>query len=202
MVSNDGGTLIKTILFGNNGTEVLYGVQFDNKGLSIHHGYNHRCLAGDQRRFQTGQWQTIHCQTTGQIFPILSIQPLSEKVLLFRIFHQPLSWLTVVKMSMWPAGAEVLKRKETGSGAAVYNNSTTTGFTVTPNALKKTTDGADFYFFVMKKDAAASCTEVFSDKQEASVIMWMEEPAGSTNRVLFMKPYVPIVMDGELSRQH
>ncbi|MEJ0081296.1 MAG: hypothetical protein WDM78_10215 [Puia sp.] len=33
IISSDGGTLVKTSYFGTNGTEVLYGVQFDNLGF-------------------------------------------------------------------------------------------------------------------------------------------------------------------------
>ena len=55
-----------------------------------------------------------------------------------------------VYVAGWGGGIEI-----EGNGAAVYNNSRTTGLTVTPDALKKTTDGDDFYFFVMKKDAVS-----------------------------------------------
>jgi hypothetical protein len=53
----------------------------------------------------------------------------------------------------------------------VYNNSKTTGLTVTSNAIKKTTDGDDFYFFVMKKDAVSQLYGSFLDRRVVWEIM-------------------------------
>jgi len=50
-----------------------------------------------------------------------------------------------VYVAGWGGGIETEGR---GNGAAIYSNSKTFGLTVTNNAIKKTTDGDDFYFFV------------------------------------------------------
>ena len=55
-----------------------------------------------------------------------------------------------VYVAGWGGGIET-----EGNGSAVYKNSRTTGLTTTSNAIKTTTDGDDFYFFVMKKDAVS-----------------------------------------------
>ena len=112
IVSNDGGTLVKTSYFGTNGTEVLYGVQFDNLGFPYIMGTT------------TGAWPVINAtfsQAKGKQF-IAKLKPdisgyiystIFGKDLPIRIFHlRPFS-LTVVKMYMLPAGEEVLKWKET-----------------------------------------------------------------------------------------
>ena len=65
IVSNDGGTLVKTSYFGTTGTEVLYGVQFDNKGYPYIMGTT------------TGVWPVINAtfsQAKGKQF-IAKLQP-------------------------------------------------------------------------------------------------------------------------------
>ncbi len=88
-----------------------------------------------------------------RIFQPISIPPFLEKVLHIPDIS-PTAFLVDrcenVYVAGWGGGIEI-----EGNGAAVYNNSRTTGLTVTPDALKKTTDGDDFYFFVMKKDAVS-----------------------------------------------
>ena len=36
-----------------------------------------------------------------------------------------------------------------------YPNATTSGLSVTPNAIRATSDGSDFYFFVLEKNASS-----------------------------------------------
>ncbi len=152
IVSGDGGTLIKTSYFGTPGTEVLYGVQFDNLGYPYIMGTT------------TGNWPVINAsfsQANGKQF-IGKLQPDISAYIYSTTFGKgstypdisPTAFLVDrcenVYVAGWGGGIEI-----EGNGAAVYNNSRTTGLTVTPDALKKTTDGNDFYFFVMKKDAVS-----------------------------------------------
>jgi len=152
IVSNDGGTLVKTSYFGTTGTEVLYGVQFDNKGYPYIMGTT------------TGVWPVINAtfsQAKGKQF-IAKLQPNISTYIYSTVFGKgstypdisPTAFLVDrcenVYVAGWGGGIEV-----EGNGSAVYNNSKTTGLTVTSNAIKKTTDGDDFYFFVMKKDAVS-----------------------------------------------
>ncbi len=160
IVSNDGGTLIKTTYLGTTGTEVLYGVQFDNKGFPYIMGTT------------TGAWPIVNAafkQANGKQF-IAKLKPDISNFIYSTTFGKgaafpdisPTAFLVDrcenVYVAGWGGGLET---EGTGSGAAVYNNSKTTGLTVTPNALKKTTDGDDFYFFVMKKDAASQLYGTF-----------------------------------------
>ncbi len=152
IVSSDGGTLIKTSYFGTSGTEVLYGVQFDNNGYPYIMGTT------------TGLWPVINAtfsQANGKQF-IAKLKPDISGYIYSTTFGKgstypdisPTAFLVDrcenVYVAGWGGGIEI-----EGNGAAVYNNSRTTGLTVTPDALKKTTDGDDFYFFVMKKDAVS-----------------------------------------------
>ena len=152
IISNDGGTLVRTSYFGTPGTEVLYGVQFDSKGYPYIMGTT------------TGLWPVINAtfsQAKGKQF-IAKLRPDISNYIYSTTFGKgsaypdisPTAFLVDrcenVYVAGWGGGIEV-----EGNGAAVYNNSKTTGLTVTNNAIKKTTDGDDFYFFVMKKDAVS-----------------------------------------------
>jgi gliding motility-associated-like protein len=152
IISNDGGTLVKTSYFGTSGTEVLYGVQFDA------HGYPY--IMGTT----TGLWPVINAtfsQAKGKQF-IAKLQPDISAYIYSTTFGKgstypdisPTAFLVDrcenVYVAGWGGGIEV-----EGNGSAVYNNSKTTGLTITNNALKKTTDGNDFYFFVMQKNAVS-----------------------------------------------
>ncbi len=152
IVSNDGGTLVKTSYFGTNGTEVLYGVQFDNLGYPYIMGTT------------TGAWPVINAtfsQAKGKQF-IAKLKPDISGYIYSTTFGKgstypdisPTAFLVDrcenVYVAGWGGGIEV-----EGNGRAVYNNSKTTGLTVTNNAIKKTTDGNDFYFFVMQKNAVS-----------------------------------------------
>jgi gliding motility-associated-like protein len=152
IVSNDGGTLIKTSYFGTTGTEVLYGVQFDNKGYPYIMGTT------------TGAWPVINAtfsQPNGKQF-VAKLRPDISAYIYSTVFGKGAAYPDIsptaflvdrcenVYVAGWGGGIET-----EGNGAAVYHNSKTTGLSTTPNALKKTTDGNDFYFFVMKKDAVS-----------------------------------------------
>ena len=150
IISNDGSTLLKTSYFGTAGSEVLYGVQFDNKGYPYIMGTT------------TGAWPIVNAtfsQPNGKQF----IAKLAKDISSF-IYStcfgkgskfpdiSPTAFLVDrcenVYVAGWGGGVEV-----EGRGSFVYPNSNTTGLTVTPDAIKKTSDGNDFYFFVMRKDA-------------------------------------------------
>jgi gliding motility-associated-like protein len=152
IISNDGGTLVKTSYFGTGGTEVLYGVQFDNQGFPYIMGTT------------TGAWPVINAtfsQPNGKQF-IAKLQPDISAYIYSTTFGKGATYPDIsptaflvdrcenVYVAGWGGGIEV-----EGGGKAVYNNSRTTGLTVTPDAIKGTTDGDDFYFFVMKKDAVS-----------------------------------------------
>ncbi len=155
MLSNDGGTLIKTSYFGTDGTEVLYGVQFDKSGYPYIMGTT------------TGAWPVINAvfsQKNGKQF-IAKLQPDLSAYIYSTVFGKgaptpdisPTAFLVDrcenVYVSGWGGGIE--SEGDGNGGAAVYANAGTNGLTVTSDALKSVTDGSDFYFFVMKKNAAS-----------------------------------------------
>jgi gliding motility-associated-like protein len=151
IISPDGGTLIKSSYFGTSGTEVIYGIKFDAKGFPYIMGTT------------TGAWPvtpaTVWSQPKGKQF-IAKLMPDLSNWVYSTTFGKganfpdisPTAFLVDrcenVYVAGWGGGLET-------EGSAVYNNSGTTGLSVTPDAIQKTTDGADFYFFILAKNAAS-----------------------------------------------
>ncbi|PWT73382.1 MAG: hypothetical protein C5B59_13615 [Bacteroidetes bacterium] len=150
IISNDGGTLRKTSYLGTNGTEVIFGVQFDKFGYPYVMGTT------------TGAWPVVNAawsQKGGKQF-ISKLQPDLSNWVYSTTFGKgdvypdisPTAFLVDrcenVYVSGWGGGIET-------EDIYVYHNSTTSGLSVTPDAYQKNTDGADFYFFVLKKNATA-----------------------------------------------
>ena len=154
IVSNDGGTLRKSSYFGTAGTEELYGVQFDARGFPYIMGTT------------TGAWPVLNApfsQAGGKQF-LAKLKPDISGFVYSTTFGpntqypniSPTAFLVDRCENLYVAGwGGGLEREGTpNGGTAVYNNSGTNNLPVTgSNILKKTTDGSDFYFFVLQKNA-------------------------------------------------
>ncbi|MEI9908647.1 MAG: PKD domain-containing protein [Bacteroidota bacterium] len=150
-VSNNGTTLIRSTYIGTTGIDQVYGIQFDRLGFPY--------VMGQTTGSGTGSWPVINAtysnpgakQFIGKLQPDLSAYVYST------IFGaastipniSPTAFLVDrcenVYVSGW--GGDILE--------GAYSSSGTTGMPVTADAYKPTTDGKDFYFFVLKKDAAS-----------------------------------------------
>ena len=151
IISPDGGTLIKTSYFGTAGTEVVYGIKFDLKGFPYIMGTT------------TGAWpvtpSSVWSQPKGKQF-ISKLMPDLSNWVYSTTFGKGAAYPDIsptaflvdrcenVYVSGWGGGLET-------EGSAIYHNSNTTGLSVTPDATQKTTDGADFYFFILAKNATS-----------------------------------------------
>jgi len=156
IISGDGHTLKKTSYFGTTGTEVIYGVQFDKRGFPYIMGTT------------TGTWKVINAawsQPNGRQF-ISKLTPDLNSWVYSTVFGKgspapdisPTAFLVDrcenVYVSGWGGGIET-------EGSSVYNNATTSQLPVTNDAIKKNTDGSDFYFFVLKKNATTQLYGTF-----------------------------------------
>lgn len=157
IISNDGRTLKRTSYFGTTGTEVIYGVQFDRKGFPYIMGTT------------TGAWPVIPAsiwsQPKGKQF-VAKLQPDLSAWVYSTVFGKgqaypdisPTAFLVDrcenVYVSGWGGGIE----SEQGGS---YDNATTSGLFTTPDAIKKSSDGADFYFIVLKKNITAPLYATF-----------------------------------------
>lgn len=144
---NSTGTLIlRSSFFGTNLAENIYGIQFDRRGFPYIMGTT------------TGQWpilNAIYNQPFGKQFIAKLNQDLSG-------FVYSTTFGTNTPAPNISPTAFLVDRCEnvylSGWGGEInvgynYQNSGTNGLPITANALQKTTDNSDFYFFCLERDA-------------------------------------------------
>lgn len=154
IISNDGAQHIKSTYIGTDGIDQVFGVQFDK--------FNFPYIMGQT----TGNWEVVNApwsQARGKQF-IAKLQPDLSAYVYSTMFGSggsrpnisPVAFLVDrcenVYVSGW--GGSVIQGNK-------YNSDGTSGLSVTPDAIKSTTDvgssnvGQDFYFFVLKRDATS-----------------------------------------------
>jgi len=149
IISNDGTTLRKTAYVGTAGNDMVYGVQFDKFGNPYIMGTTSVSFPVLNVAFTQ--------ESNGKEF-ITKLQPDLSAVQYSTNFGKgqsdpdisPIAFLVDrcenVYVSGWGGGINK------GEG---YPDATTINLSVTPNAIQSTTDGKDFYFFVLEKNGAS-----------------------------------------------
>ena len=144
----DGSAIIKTIFIGTSGNDLVYGIQFDKFGFPYIMGAT------------TGNWPIKNAAFSngGAKQFIAKLQPDLSSYLYSTIFGSnspvpnisPVAFLVDrcqnVYVSGW--GGKFNSDRQ-------YPCAGTRGMPVTASALKSTTDGGDFYFFVLEKNAVS-----------------------------------------------
>jgi len=146
-------TLQRTSYIGTGGTDIIYGVQVDNKGFPYITGTTTSVIAPVNSPFNQGGNQASGKQFITKLQPDLSAAVYSAN---FGPGNTPYPNISItaflvdrcenVYVSGWGGGIGPSEK---------YNNSGTMGLTPTTGAIKSTTDGDDFYFFVLQKNAAS-----------------------------------------------
>lgn len=146
-IKPDGSSIIKTTYIGTTGNDLVYGIQFDKFGFPYIMGTT------------TGDWKAKNAafkNAGGKQF-IAKLQPDLSAYVYSTMFGtgdgspniSPIAFLVDrcqnVYVSGWGGTFNVAKG---------YPSAGTTGLPVV-NAIKSTTDGNDFYFFVLEKDATS-----------------------------------------------
>jgi gliding motility-associated-like protein len=145
-ITTDGKSIIKTIFAGTSGNDLVYGIQFDKFGFPYIMGAT------------TGNWPVKNAaySNAGAKQFIAKLKPDLSTYLFSTIFGtnssipniSPVAFLVDrcqnVYVSGW--GGKFNNERQ-------YPCAGTRGMPVTSNALKSTSDGGDFYFFVLEKDA-------------------------------------------------
>src|SRR5690606_28030546 len=146
-IANNGSAIIKSTFIGTNGIDQIYGIQFDRKGFPYVMGQT------------TGNWTALNAPWStpnGKIFIAKLASDLSAYVYKTRFGSganipniSPTAFLVDrcenVYVSGW-GGSQQLGYKSLAG---------TQGLPLTADALDATTDNADFYFFVLEKNAAS-----------------------------------------------
>ncbi|MCX6316079.1 MAG: PKD domain-containing protein [Bacteroidetes bacterium] len=145
--NNTGTALLATTYIGTSGADQIFGIQFDQKGFPYIMGQT------------TGNWVPINATYSnagGKQF-IGKMQPDLSAYVYTTMFGtgsaipniSPVAFLVDrcenVYISGWGGPGF-------GNG---FTSAGTSGLPVTPDAFKSTTDGKDFYFFVLKRDAVS-----------------------------------------------
>ena len=152
IIAPTGASILKTSYFGTNGNDMLYGVQFDNVGMFYITGTT------------TGSWRVENAafsQPGGKQF-ISKIQPTLGSFIYSTVFGtnsqtpniSPTAFLVDRCENVYVSGWGGSINEAAGS----YPNSGTSGLSITADALPyprpdKISDGSDFYFFVLEKNA-------------------------------------------------
>ncbi len=157
IVSNDGTSLIRTSYFAASpsSTDIIYGLEIDKNGFPYITGTS------------TGSWPLVQAawsQVGGKQF-ISKLQPDLSNYVYSTVFGKannqyPDLSITAflvdrcenVYVAGWGGGIDIGEK---------YNNAGTGGLVTTKNAIKPTTDGADFYFFVLRRDAVSQLYGTF-----------------------------------------
>ncbi len=145
-LNSTGTNIIKSSYFGTSGSENIYGIQFDRNGFPYIMGtttgqwpvlnavYNQPFGKQFISKLQTDLSGFVYSTTIGTNSPAPNISPTAFLV----------DRCQNVYLSGWGGDINV---------GYNYQNSGTNGLPITANALQKTTDNSDFYFFCLERDA-------------------------------------------------
>ena len=148
-IKPDGSTILKTTYMGTTGNDMIYGIQFDKFGFPYIMGTTN------------GNWPVINAAFSnagGKQFISKLKKDLSDFVY-STVFGtnspipniSPTAFLVDRCQNVYVSGWGGNFNSSEG-----YPSAGTTGMSVTPvTAIKSTTDGNDFYFFVLEKNAAS-----------------------------------------------
>lgn len=149
--SNDGATMKKMTYLGTSKTDVVYGIQFDRDNFPYVMGIT------------TGDWQPINaawsqsgCQFVGKLKEDLSDWVFRTK------FGTSLSAPNMSPVAFLVDRCENMYISGWGKAYGSFNMQGVRGMSVTPDAIKSDApDNADFYFIVIKRNAASQLYGTF-----------------------------------------
>jgi gliding motility-associated-like protein len=174
-ISSNGAILRKSTYIGTPGNDQLYGIQKDKNGFIYVTGTS------------TGNFTVRNAafsQAGGKQF-IAKLQPNLTAYVYSTVFGtnnpnpnlSPTAFLVDncenVYVSGW--GGNIIAGQP-------YPIAPTTGLSVTPDAIKSVTDGMDFYFFVLEKDAVRQLYGSFFGQQAANIPGSHDHVDGGTSR--------------------
>ncbi|WP_169924872.1 DUF7948 domain-containing protein [Thermoflavifilum aggregans] len=147
-ITNDGSRLLRLTYLGTSGADEIYGIALDRNGFVYVCGTT------------TGNWPVINATYFNQGAKqfIAKLKPdLSGYVYSTTFGSTNTSIPNISPVAFLVDRCENVYVSGWGGGVCYNNNyyeiAGTNGMPVTPDAIKNTTDGRDFYFFVLKRDA-------------------------------------------------
>jgi len=149
-IKSDGSAINKLTYIGTPREDLIFGIQFDKKGFPYITGTTTGLFPVINSRFNT----TNPGQSNGRQF-IAKLKPDLSSFIFFTNFGNPSSNIPSLSLT-----AFLVDRCENmyisgwgGSSISSYTFGSLNGMMITSDANQKSTDGADFYFFVLGKNA-------------------------------------------------
>ncbi len=154
VIANNGSNLIQSKYFGTSSLDIIYGIQFDTNGFPYIMGIS------------LGSWTVTPnaaFSNPGSRQFVSKLQPDLSAYVYSTVWGAPSSVPNVSPVAFLVDRCENVyisgwggRLNPCNSGSCFDSKTSgTAGMPVTPDAIKSTTDGRDFYFFVMEKDATA-----------------------------------------------
>ncbi|MFI5133330.1 MAG: PKD domain-containing protein [Chitinophagales bacterium] len=163
VISSDGSTLIRSAYIGTNGIDQVYGIQFDKNGFPYIMGQT------------TGNWTVINApfSNPGAKQFIAKLQPDLSAYVYSTIFGSASAVPNISPVAFLVDRCENVYVSGWGgyfgpSSNGYLTSGTNNAMPITPDAIKSTTDGKDFYFFVLKRDAVSVLFGSFFGENNAS----------------------------------
>jgi gliding motility-associated-like protein len=158
IVAANGSTVLRSTYMGTSGIDQVYGIQFDRLGFPYITGQT------------TGSWEITpgtptYGSSNGKQF-IVKLQPDLSAFVYSTVFGtnavlpniSPTAFLVDRCENVYVSGWGGVLNSQSPS---FYANSGTTGLPITADALDPSTDGSDFYFFVLQRDAVSQLYGTF-----------------------------------------
>ena len=149
-LSNNGANLVRSTYLGTPQSDQIFGIQFDRKGFLYTTGQTRGAWPIKNASYNNGNSKQF----------ITKLQPnLSDYVYSTTFGNQ--STLPNISITAFLVDrCENVYVSGWGSGTTeqlgkLFPNAGTIGLPITADAIQRSTDGKDFYFFVLKKDAAS-----------------------------------------------
>ncbi|HEX6846542.1 MAG TPA: PKD domain-containing protein [Chitinophagaceae bacterium] len=146
IITNNGSAIVRSTYLGTSATDQVYGVQFDKFGFPY--------VCGQTR----GNWPVINAAYSVAGAPqfIAKLEPDLSAFIYSTRFGKPSGIPNISITAFLVDNCENVYVSGWGGVVdAQFQSSLTTGMPITPDAIQTTTDGNDFYFFVLKKNATA-----------------------------------------------
>ena len=178
IISNDGSTLKATTYLGTTGNNVVYGVKFDRFGFPYVMGTT------------SGTWPVINAtwSVAGSKQFVAKLKPDLSAFVYSTTFGSagarspnisPVAFLVDRCQNVYVSGWGSFYTVENPDP---YNLAGTVGMPVTPDAIQSITDGRDFYFIVIKRDATALLYGTFYGQKDVNGESLSEHVDGGTSR--------------------
>lgn len=177
VISNNGASILRTSYFGTNSVDQIFGIQFDEKGFPYIMGQT------------TGAWPvtpgTLTFGSANAKQFIAKLKPDLSAFVYSTVFGtnsiipniSPIAFLVDRCENVYISGWGGFFANSTA-----FQSAGTNGLPITPDAFKSSTDGRDFYFFVLKKDATAQLFGSFFGENNTASQGGVDHVDGGTSR--------------------